>query len=1148
MPRQIHALLVAIDEYPSPIPQLRGCVNDIEAFASYLSERVASDEGVSINLQTLKNGEATREAVVDGFRTVLGKAKKGDVALFYYSGHGSQEQAPEEFWNIEPDHLDETLVLFDSRSQGSWDLADKEIAKLIGEVAANGPHVAVILDCCHSGSGTREVDTVVRRAPLDPRRRPIETFLVSVAEAQAASASRSTSAKDASRLASPEGRHVLFAACRDDEEAKEYTGDGQHRGAFSFFLGNALRGAAGVPTYRDLFARASALVSNMRLNQSPQLEATQNDDLDATFLDGAIQPMPATFSASYQNAQWMINGGATSGISAAAGSDAARLALYPFDAPAADLSDPSKAVAMAEVDQILPAASRLVIDKKATLDPKTTYKAIIISLPTPPLCVALAGDSKAVDLVREALKSASPEGKPSLFIREATKGDTPEFRVIARDGQFVITRPGDERPLVGQIIGLNAEGAKQAIARLEHMARWTQTARLNNPTSSIQPGDVKLTVLVDGKEVSGREIRLEYQSVGGKLVAPTFQVTMTNNSQRTLYCGLLDLTQRYRVFAGLLNAGCVKLAPGETAWGYQGKPIQASIPDEIWKQGVIEYKDLLKMLVCTQDFDARLLEQPALDLPRVSTASRGLSRNGTLNRLMQKVQTRDLGDVDAASIDDWQTTEVSFTTVRPLETTPVPPSGQPAASLTRGVKLKAHPALKAKARLSSAPLSTRDLNNITLPRLLYDDPSVCQPLSFTTSRGTDPGLSVLELTDVNDPSVVTPDEPLRITVPLALQTNEHVVPVAFDGEFFLPLGRVESRSADETVIALDRLPPPLADSRSLGGAIKIFFQKVNSKRIGQESPYPILGAADVAPDGAVTAIRDTAQVRDRVTKSRRILLFVHGIIGDTQSMVPSVQLAKLADARPLASLYDLVLTFDYENLGTTIEDNGRLLKARLEAVGLATGHTKTLDIAAHSMGGLVSRWFIEREGGNQVARRLVMLGTPNGGSPWPQVVDWATVALALGLNHLTAIAWPASDVGGLAARMENPTVALNEMLPTSKVLAELKQSPDPGIPYVMLAGNTSIIRAAIAAPDSGKASVFARLLSRLTSPELLHKVANPFFLDQENDVAVSVASMENIPSGRKLPFDVRPTACDHLSYFRDPEGLKAFAAVMAESE
>jgi hypothetical protein len=41
-----------------------------------------------------------------------------------------------------------------------------------------------------------------------------------------------------------------------------------------------------------------------------------------------------------------------------------------------------------------------------------------------------------------------------------------------------------------------------------------------------------------------------------------------------------------------------------------------------------------------------------------------------------------------------------------------------------------------------------------------------------------------------------------------------------------------------------------------------------------------------------------------------------------------------------------------------------------------------------------------------------------------------------------------------------------------------------------------------------------RLLARLTSPMLLHEVASPFL-------------------------DVRPLACDHLSFFHDPAGLKA---------
>ena len=43
----------------------------------------------------------------------------------------------------------------------------------VRQVADRGAFVTVVLDCCHSGSGTREIDTVVRRAPTDLRRRPI---------------------------------------------------------------------------------------------------------------------------------------------------------------------------------------------------------------------------------------------------------------------------------------------------------------------------------------------------------------------------------------------------------------------------------------------------------------------------------------------------------------------------------------------------------------------------------------------------------------------------------------------------------------------------------------------------------------------------------------------------------------------------------------------------------------------------------------------------------------------------------------------------------------------------------------------------------------------------------------------------------------
>jgi pimeloyl-ACP methyl ester carboxylesterase len=45
-----------------------------------------------------------------------------------------------------------------------------------------------------------------------------------------------------------------------------------------------------------------------------------------------------------------------------------------------------------------------------------------------------------------------------------------------------------------------------------------------------------------------------------------------------------------------------------------------------------------------------------------------------------------------------------------------------------------------------------------------------------------------------------------------------------------------------------------------------------------------------------------------------------------------------------------------------------------------------VDIIAHSFGGLVSRYYIEQEGGDKYVRNLIMLGTPNHGSPLADLI------------------------------------------------------------------------------------------------------------------------------------------------------------------
>lgn len=299
MPRTVYALFVGIDAYLGNVRPLNGCVNDVTRLHDLLAARLAAGAD-RFAPRLLTNAQATRQGVIEAWRGHLAQAGPEDVALFYFSGHGSQENAPPEFWDFEPDQLNETLVCHDSRADGGWDLADKELAQLISEVAANGPHIAVILDCCHSGSGTRNAGEItVRRQAADRRPRPIASYIVTPGQAAALYSRRRYAGNRAiSWPALASGRHVLLAACRPEQTAKETYFPGpsgyEKRGAFSFYLQETLQQADATTSYCDILHRVSAQVQQKVPDQHPQLEASDPADLDQPFLGGAIPATPST--------------------------------------------------------------------------------------------------------------------------------------------------------------------------------------------------------------------------------------------------------------------------------------------------------------------------------------------------------------------------------------------------------------------------------------------------------------------------------------------------------------------------------------------------------------------------------------------------------------------------------------------------------------------------------------------------------------------------------------------------------------------------------------------------------------------------------------------------------------------------------------
>ena len=927
----MYALLVGIDNYPPAVNPLAGCINDIRRFEQLLHERGNGDE-VCFEQLVLTDAGATRQAMIDGFRTHLGQAGPSDVALFYYSGHGSQQPSPPEYWHLEPDHLDETLVCYDSRLPGKWDLADKELAQLVAEVAENGPHVVVILDCCHSGSGTREFQMPeegvrIRRVPTDVRQRPFASFIVGQQQA-AMFQPTARGGGQAGWYTLPSGRHVVLSACNSEEEAKELYLGGEQRGAFSYYLMDTLQRTGESLSYRDLFKRVNAQVRLQIAAQSPQMEATQTEDLGQPFLGGVIQPGSPYFTASFDRQRgWVIDGGAMHGIPAPSDGETTRLALFPTGAQAEAMHDLAGALGEATVTQVFPGQSAVQVTLASGADPdtETTYKGVVTSLPLPPMVVALEGDAAALTLLRNALASTGPERNPSLIVREGRK-DEAQFYVQAEANRYRIRRKGDGYALVVDTEGFAEASAELVLQRLEHIARWTLIGRLQNATTKIPPGAVRVEIeVLDGQDTwqptaEGSNVRLEYQYKGGAWCQPQFRIKLTNTTSLRLYCILLDLSETYGVLP-FLPGGGIWLDAHQNTYANSGEPIYAEVQDPLWRAGVIEFNDTLKLIASTEESDATLLQQD--DLP-VSVQVRALrkapAQMNTLNRLLYRVPTRGFSTrpAGAETLVDWVAAEVSFTTVRPLEAAQIPEAGK-SVTLGYGVTVQGHSALKASARLSDLPLAGRDTGNLSLPALLRDHPDVFKPFEFTSSRSGEPGLSVLELVDVQSFEAVTPEEPLVLQIGRPLAKDESLLALGFDGEFYLPAGFAR-RLDDRTEVVLERLPAPTSrGTRDLKGAIRIYFQKVMGQRIGLDFPYPILAAADVANSGSVTYQPAADAVAAKVATAERTLLYVHGIIGDTRMLASSARTGWLGLASPppgLVDHYDLLLTFDYESVNT----------------------------------------------------------------------------------------------------------------------------------------------------------------------------------------------------------------------------------------
>lgn len=273
------AFLIGINRYQIPGADLRGCVNDVQNLRQALIDHC----GFTANgIKTSLDFRATKKAMETGMQSLIGKAKRGDVILIHYSGHGSN--VPDDDGD-EADHRDE--ILCPTNLDWKDPLRDDWLRKTF-DALPSGVNLTVIMDCCHSGTNTRAIE------PPDAKVK--ERYLPSPWDLVAAESGRSLTGKVGGVVPGKRilGRkrdiveaninEVLITGCRDTQTSADAYIGGSYNGALTYHLVKAIVARKGKLTCRELHEEASGLLRKSRYDQVPQLEG-KNENFDHGFLE-----------------------------------------------------------------------------------------------------------------------------------------------------------------------------------------------------------------------------------------------------------------------------------------------------------------------------------------------------------------------------------------------------------------------------------------------------------------------------------------------------------------------------------------------------------------------------------------------------------------------------------------------------------------------------------------------------------------------------------------------------------------------------------------------------------------------------------------------------------------------------------------------
>ncbi|MEN0002599.1 MAG: caspase family protein [Bacteroidota bacterium] len=597
--QKIYALLVGINDYPAPVPPLDGCLNDVKAMQTMLE----SLDWATVELEVLTNDHATKQAIADGFTQHLAKATPEDTALFYFSGHGSQEEAHEVFRYARAEEKLQSVICYDSLTKEGEELvynflADKELRYLIHQVSKGGGELVTIFDCCHSGDNTRSSEKARQYLAGNQLDEPFperawEQFLF----AKALQPQDFAKQKVSELL--PEGKHIQLAACLSDQRA--YERDGQ--GLFTKHLADLVTQANTPISYADLIGGLRLRLSNDQ-RQTPVAYVPKGAEKLAyqPIFGQKVAIAGGGISVVQSDGEWLLNAGSIDGITEVGKSFAVQ------DAE-------GREVFTAQITSIGPTHCKLTVAE--THIGKGPYRVDWRSIRAQTVPVFLRNVQDLQPVQQHLMGLAD--------LVELVDEEAQAYASVSWEGQQLCLAKASapKQLLVPPMPSQNQGDLNRLVTYLNHIGAWRFLLQLQNAQSVLRTQQpitfAAFEVHQDGTttplDIENGHIPMAFEKGSTGTYSGKFKLQLKNTSRYPLHVGMLYLNMNFMVYPNMLEGGVVLLQPGETIWMYGNDPIELELEHQVVADEWAYSTTYFKLIASMQHFDITKYEQPALPKP-----------------------------------------------------------------------------------------------------------------------------------------------------------------------------------------------------------------------------------------------------------------------------------------------------------------------------------------------------------------------------------------------------------------------------------------------------------------------------------------------------------------------------------------------------